>query len=59
MLQQARELPLAPVAIAGIAPAQGPALLTARADLIAVVRGVYAAPDPVAALQSYRAVFAA
>ncbi|RBD07534.1 thiamine phosphate synthase, partial [Xanthomonas oryzae pv. oryzae] len=47
------------VAIGGIAPAQVPALVTAGADLIAVVSGVYAAPDPVAAVQAYRAGFAA
>ncbi|RBG31288.1 thiamine phosphate synthase, partial [Xanthomonas oryzae] len=59
LLQQAAELHLARVAIGGIAPAQVPALVTAGADLIAVVSGVYAAPDPVAAVQAYRAGFAA
>ncbi|KLD72078.1 thiamine phosphate synthase [Xanthomonas pisi] len=57
LLQQAAELKLPRVAIGGIAPAQVPELVTAGADLIAVVSGVYAAPDPVAALQAYRAGF--
>ncbi|AOY66899.1 thiamine phosphate synthase [Xanthomonas euvesicatoria] len=59
LLQQAAELNLPRVAIGGIAPAQVTALVTAGADLIAVVSGVYAAPDPVAAVQEYRAGFAA
>ncbi|MCL1551244.1 thiamine phosphate synthase [Xanthomonas nasturtii] len=58
LLQQAEELNLPRVAIGGIAPAQVPALVTAGADLVAVVSGVYAAPDPVAAVQAYRAGFA-
>ncbi|MEA5122969.1 thiamine phosphate synthase [Xanthomonas floridensis] len=58
LLQQAAELGLPRVAIGGIAPAQVPELVTAGADLIAVVSGVYAAPDPVAAVQAYRAGFA-
>ncbi|AZR23906.1 thiamine phosphate synthase [Xanthomonas vasicola] len=57
LLQRAAELHLPRVAIGGIAPAQVPALVTAGADLIAVVSGVYAAPDPVAAVQAYRAGF--
>ncbi|KHL52760.1 thiamine phosphate synthase [Xanthomonas cannabis] len=58
LLQQAAELGLPRVAIGGIAAAQVPALVTAGADLIAVVSGVYAAPDPGAAVQAYRAGFA-
>lgn len=54
LLQQAAGLDLPRVAIGGIAPAQVPALASAGADLIAVVSGVYAAPDPVAAVQAYR-----
>ncbi|WP_372393062.1 thiamine phosphate synthase [Xanthomonas sp. NCPPB 3582] len=57
LLQQAAELGLPRVAIGGIAPAQVPELVAAGADLIAVVSGVYAAPDPVAAVQAYRAGF--
>ncbi|PPV09003.1 thiamine-phosphate diphosphorylase [Xanthomonas bromi] len=57
LLQQAAELHLPRVAIGGIAPAHVPELVTAGADLIAVVSGVYAAPDPVAAVQAYRAGF--
>ncbi|APO95002.1 thiamine phosphate synthase [Xanthomonas vesicatoria] len=58
LLQQAADLGVPRVAIGGIAPAQVAGLVTAGADLIAVVSGVYAAPDPVAALQAYRAGFA-
>ncbi|MFO3707441.1 thiamine phosphate synthase [Xanthomonas codiaei] len=57
LLQQAAELGLPRVAIGGIAPAQVPELVAAGADLIAVVSGVYAAQDPVAAVQAYRAGF--
>jgi len=58
LLQQTAELNLPRVAIGGIAPAQVPELVTAGADLIAVVNGVYAAPDPRSAVQAYRAGFA-
>ncbi|AOD13958.1 thiamine phosphate synthase [Xanthomonas fragariae] len=58
LLQQAASLGLPRVAIGGIAPIHVPDLVAAGADLIAVVSGVYAATDPVAALQAYRAGFA-
>lgn len=58
LLQQAATLNLPRVAIGGIAPAQVRELVTAGADLIAVVSGVYAAPDPRSAVQAYRAGFA-
>lgn len=45
LLEQAAELHLARVAIGGIAPAQVPALVTAGADLIVVVSGVYVVLD--------------
>ncbi|PPU91412.1 thiamine phosphate synthase [Xanthomonas populi] len=58
LLQQAGALDVPRVAIGGIAAEQVPALVAAGAELIAVVSGVYAAPDPVAAVQAYRAGFA-
>ncbi len=58
LLQQAADLGLPRVAIGGIAPPQVGDLVAAGADLIAVVSGIYAAADPVAALQAYRAGFA-
>ncbi|UUE97294.1 thiamine phosphate synthase [Xanthomonas hortorum pv. pelargonii] len=58
LLQQAAALGVPRVAIGGIAAAQVPELVAAGAALIAVVSGVYAAPDPVAAVQAYRAGFA-
>ncbi|MCS3747301.1 MULTISPECIES: thiamine phosphate synthase [unclassified Xanthomonas] len=58
LLQQAGELGVPRVAIGGITAAQVPALVAAGAELVAVVSGVYAAPDPVAAVQAYRAGFA-
>lgn len=58
LLQQAAALGVPRVAIGGIAAAQVPELVSAGAELIAVVSGVYAAQDPVAAVQAYRAGFA-
>ncbi|WP_285445745.1 thiamine phosphate synthase [Xanthomonas sp. fls2-241-TYG-148] len=58
LLHEAAALGLPRVAIGGITPSQVPELVTAGADLIAVVSGVYAAADPVAAVQAYRAGFA-
>ncbi|MEA9730829.1 thiamine phosphate synthase [Xanthomonas campestris pv. campestris] len=58
LLHEAAALGLPRVAIGGITPPQVPELVTAGADLIAVVSGVYAAADPVAAVQAYRAGFA-
>lgn len=57
LLHEAAALGLPRVAIGGITPSQVPELVTAGADLIAVVSGVYAAADPVAAVQAYRAGF--
>ncbi|MCC4599914.1 thiamine phosphate synthase [Xanthomonas melonis] len=57
LLQQAATLGVPRVAIGGITPAHVPDLVAAGADLVAVVSGVYAAADPVAAVQAYRAGF--
>ena len=45
------------VAIGGITPDNAPALVAAGADLVAVISGVYDAPDPVAAARAYAACF--
>ena len=59
LLRQARaalRLPL--VAIGGITPQNGAALIAAGADLLAVVSGVFAGPDPKAAAAAYTQLFA-
>jgi thiamine-phosphate pyrophosphorylase len=48
-------LPL--VAIGGITPQNGAALIAAGADLLAVVSGVFSAPDPRAAAAAYARLF--
>ena len=45
------------VAIGGIRPCHVPTLVSAGADLVAVVDGLFGAPDPVVALRSYRTAF--
>lgn len=45
------------VAIGGITPDNAPSLVAAGADLIAVISGVFDAPDPAAAARAYRACF--
>jgi len=57
LLSEAATLGLPRVAIGGITPDNGRALVQAGADLLAVISGVYAAADPLAALQAYRACF--
>ncbi|QCO67133.1 thiamine phosphate synthase [Luteimonas yindakuii] len=57
LLAQAAALGVPRVAIGGITPDNARALLDAGADLIAVVGGVFDAPDPVAAARAYRAAF--
>jgi len=57
LLSEAATLGVPRVAIGGITPDNGRALVQAGADLLAVISGVYAAPDPLAALQAYRACF--
>ena len=58
LLRRARQhlrLPL--VAIGGITPENGAALIAAGADLLAVVSGVFGGPDPGAAAQAYARLF--
>lgn len=57
LLSAAATLGVPRVAIGGITPDNGAALVDAGADLLAVISGVYAAPDPLAAVQAYRACF--
>ena len=54
-----REIDLPIVAIGGITPVNGSALLDAGADLLAVIEGVFGQPDTRTAAQSYAALFGA
>ena len=58
LLREARALELPRVAIGGISPDNAPMLIAAGADLVAVISGVFDAPDPVAAARAYAACFA-
>ena len=53
----ARPLGLPLVAIGGITPDNAPALLAAGIDMLAVISGVFDAPDPVVAARAYAACF--
>lgn len=57
LLDPSAGLGIARVAIGGITPDNAPALVAAGADLVAVISGVFDAPDPVAAARAYRAAF--
>ena len=57
LLHDARELGLPLVAIGGITPDNGAALIAAGADFLAVISGVFAAPDTEAAARHYSALF--
>jgi len=57
LLQQARRHGLPMVAIGGITPDNAPLLVDAGADLLAIVSGVFDAPDPVAAARAVHALF--
>ncbi|HYM86964.1 MAG TPA: thiamine phosphate synthase [Pseudoxanthomonas sp.] len=58
LLAQAAALEVPRVAIGGITPDNGRGLVRAGADLIAVISGVYDAPEPIAAVHAYRQCFA-
>lgn len=58
LLDDAKALGVARVAIGGITPDNAGPLVDAGADLVAVISGVYDAPDPVAAVHAYRRCFA-
>ena len=57
LLEEAAPLHVPRVAIGGITPDNGRALVEAGADLLAVISGVFDAPDPVAATRAYRSCF--
>lgn len=57
LLRDAAVFGLPRVAIGGITPANGSALVQAGADLLAVISGVFDASDPLAAARAYRACF--
>jgi thiamine-phosphate pyrophosphorylase len=57
LLSGARHLGLPRVAIGGITPDNARALIAAGADLLAVVSGVFDAPDPLAAARAYTHCF--
>jgi thiamine-phosphate pyrophosphorylase len=57
LLGEAASLGVPRVAIGGITPDNARSLVEAGADLVAVISGVFDAPDPVAAVQAYRQSF--
>ncbi len=57
LLHEARRFGLPLVAIGGITPDNAPAVIDAGADLIAVISGVFEAPDPAFAARAYAALF--
>ncbi|OAX58068.1 thiamine phosphate synthase [Xanthomonas graminis] len=57
LLHDAAALGVPRVAIGGVTPDNGGALVAAGADLLAVISGVFDAEDPRAALAAYRACF--
>jgi thiamine-phosphate pyrophosphorylase len=57
LLREARHLGLPLVAIGGITPDNAAPLVDAGADLLAIVSGVFDAPDPVAAARAVHALF--
>jgi thiamine-phosphate pyrophosphorylase len=57
LLHDSAALGMPRVAIGGITPDNAGSVIDAGADLIAVISGVFDAPDPAAAARSYRACF--
>ena len=57
LLRDAARFGLPRVAIGGIMPDNAGPLIAAGAELIAVISGVFDAPDPLAAARAYRALF--
>jgi thiamine-phosphate pyrophosphorylase len=57
LLRDSAALRLPRVAIGGITPDNARSVIEAGADLLAVISGVFDAPDPRAAAQAYRACF--
>lgn len=57
LLREAATLGVPQVAIGGITPDNGGSLVAAGADLLAVISGVYAAPDIAQAVRAYHSCF--
>lgn len=57
LLRESERLNVPRVAIGGITPDNARPLIAAGADLIAVISGVFDAPDPLQAARAYRALF--
>jgi thiamine-phosphate pyrophosphorylase len=57
LMEARRRLDLPIVAIGGITPENGVELISAGADLLAVIHGVFAQPDVEAAARRYAALF--
>lgn len=57
LLQAAATLGVPRVAIGGITPDNARGVVDAGADLVAVIAGVFDAPDPVAAIHAYQQAF--
>jgi thiamine-phosphate pyrophosphorylase len=57
LLRDAARFGLPRVAIGGITPDNARTLVTAGADMIAVISAIFDAPDPIAAASAYRACF--
>lgn len=57
LLRRAATLGVSVVAIGGITPDNGRTLLDSGADLLAVVSGIFDAPDPAAATRAYLSCF--
>lgn len=57
LLRDGRHLGVPQVAIGGLTPDNAGVLVDAGADLLAVISGIYAAPDPLAALRAYQSLF--
>ena len=57
LLHESAEFDLPRVAIGGITPDNAASLVEAGADLLAVISGVFDAPDPLAAARAYRRCF--
>ena len=57
LLRNSAALGLPRVAIGGITPDNGRLLVAAGADLLAVISGVFDAPDPTAAARAYQSCF--
>lgn len=57
LLQRARDIGLPRVAIGGLTAENARFVIAAGADMVAVISGIFDAPDPVAAAQAYAACF--